>query len=153
MVDLPEDISYLVFRPNFKKDATEMSLDGQTLGILMELDGKKEISVVRRALNMDMGTMRAALSRMLELGLVEIVDKSVPPEFVVFLTKELSKAAGPIAEVLLEDVAIEIGINVSSIPQHRVAELVDALSRYIPSDERKAAFTHSMLNRLKQLKS
>ena len=151
MENLNGDVSRMVFKTVSRDDLGEFSLDGQMLKVIVELDGQKDLAGVARKLNMDIGTLRNVVSRLLELGLIEIREDALPvldSEFLDFLKKRLYEATGPIAEALLEDVADELGTAVEEIPYYRAAELVDYISLEIPDEGKKLAFKQAMLQKL-----
>ena len=154
MAKLTGDISNMVFRAVSRDDLGEFSLDGQMLRVVVELDGKKDLAGVARSLNMDLGTMRGVVSRLLELQLVEKAEDALPilnGELFEYLTAQLYSATGPIAEALLEDVAAEMGTLVEKIPYYRAAEFVDYLSREIPDEEKRLSFKQAMIQKMKQM--
>ncbi|MFP4036059.1 MAG: hypothetical protein ACLFUE_00920 [Desulfobacteraceae bacterium] len=147
-----DDLSALVFKRVPVKNLGKFSLDGEMLGVLMEVDGKKTAGSIARALGMDMGPLRRALAGLMELGLVEAGEDSLPvvdDEFLDYLKKRLSLAVGPIAEVLIEDAAADLGYDPEKFPKHRAAELVELLSRQIRREDRKAAFKQGMVEMIR----
>jgi predicted transcriptional regulator len=156
MEQLTGDISNMVFGPVSRDDIGEFSLDGQTLKVLVEMDGRTHVAGLARKLNMDLPTIRTVISKLIELGLAEKREGAMPildEEFLDFLKTHLAQATGPIAEVLLEDVAAEMGMDIKKFPYHRAAELVDYLSREIPDEEKKLPFKQVMLQKLRESES
>ena len=134
-------------------DIGEFSLDGKMLAVLVEMDGQTHVAGLARRLNMDLANIRSVISKLIRLGLVERKEGAMPTlggEFLAFLTAQLSKATGPIAEALLEDVAAEMGMDIKKMPYHRAAELVDYLSREIPDEDKKLSFKQVMLEKLRE---
>ena len=146
----------MVFRPVSRGNMGEFSLDGHMLTVLLKLDGLRDIATVARALNINLRTMRSIISKLLELQLVERGEEAIPvlgKDFFDFITAQLSLAIGPIAEMLLEDVVDEMGLDMKKMPIHRAAELVDYLSREIPDQEKRLAFQQAILQRLRKIES
>lgn len=147
------DISALVFRRVPKKDMAEFSLTGQMLTLLMCFDGKKDMRSIARTTEMDIGTMRTVISKLLALDLIAPVEGAVSmlnADFLSYLKEQLSLATGPIAEVLIEDAVQDLGVNPASIPRYRAAELTDILSRLIPREEKKIEFQQAMIKKIKE---
>ncbi len=150
---LSGNILSLVFKRIAREDIGEFSLDNNMLRVLMELDGKKNLSEVAKKTNVDMGTMRKTMSKLLQLNLVEPVEVTVPmldEDFFDYLQVQLSLAIGPIAEVIIEDALIDLGHQRTQFPSHRAAELVGLLAREIQREERMDTFKQNMVNKIKE---
>jgi len=74
-------------------------------------------------------------------------------DFFTVLSNELSRAMGPIADVVIEDEINDMGEDPSKFPAHRAAELVDQLARQIIREERKVAFQQSMVKKLREIET
>ena len=147
------EIAAAVFKPVLNGDIGEFSLDGQMLKLLLVLDGKKDVASVAHQLQIKIGTARDVINKLLELQLVERVESAeslLDEEFFEFLQAQLSLATGPIAEVMIEDVLHELGMEPTKAPKRRAAEIVDALSRQIPRDENRRAFQQVMVTRIRE---
>ena len=153
---LSGDISIMVLRREIKTDPGDISLDGQTLKVLAELDGMKNLGLVARTLGMDMIELKVAVSKLIEFQLIRPVEGSVSMlgrEFFDFLRNQLSIITGPIAQVMLEDAVYEIGCEEEKIPKNRVAELIELLSRQIPDETQRTAFIQMTMERIKGVES
>jgi hypothetical protein len=153
---LAGDISKLVLKRTVRADLGEVSLDSEMLQVLMELDGTNNLGQVARSLNMNMKNLRIILNKLYKLHLCEPAKDAVPTlgrDFFNYLSAELSRAMGPIADVVIEDEISEMGENQSKFPAHRAAELVDMLARQILREERKVAFQQAMVKKLREIKT
>lgn len=156
MQALAGDISKLVLKRTVRADLGEVSLDSEMLQVLMELDGTKNLGQVARSLNMNMKNLRVILTKLYKLHLCETAKDSIPSlgrDFFNYLSSELSRAMGPIADVVIEDEISEMGENQAKFPAHRAAELVDMLARQILREERKVAFQQAMVKMLREIKT
>jgi hypothetical protein len=156
MVDFSGDISRLVLRRKVSADLGEVSLDSEMLQVLMELDGSKNLAQVAKSLNMNMKHLREVLNKLQKLRLIEIARDAMPilpREFMSDLSRELSRAMGPIADVVIEDEISDMGEDPAQFPAHRAAELVDLLARQIIREERKVMFQQAMVKRLRQIEA
>ncbi len=147
------DITSMVFKRSVRQNIGEVSLDSQMLGVLMELDGQKNLGIIAQKLNLSLPAIRDVVSRLSKLGLIESQAVSVPTidkEFFDFLTAQLSLAIGPIAEVIIEDAVADLGYDFSEVPCHQAAELVDLLSREIQREDKKNAFKMNMVNKIRE---
>ncbi len=147
------EISFMVFRRVTRDDAGEFSLDGQMLSVLMELDGKKNVAVVAKNAGLSMGIISRAVSKLLELNLIEPVEEAISrldEDFFDYLKSQLALAIGPIAEVIIEDVVADLGHSLSQFPSYRAAELIDLISREIQRGEKRNSFKQNMLNKIRE---
>ena len=143
------DISSMIYKRKVRDDLGDFSLDGQTLLILMELDGKATLGHLAGKTGMSMGSIRELIGNLLKIGLIEKVEKEVIPvgnEFFRNLLDELALAIGPIASVLIEDEVQDLGYDVNSFPSFLVTELVDRLAGEIRREEKKTIFIKNMVN-------
>lgn len=147
------DISLMVFRQAVKNHLKDVSLDSRLLKVFLGLDGKKDLDTVAHSTGLNMGDMREAITRLLELELIESVvpaESFADDEFIRYLSSQFSKAIGPIAAVLIEDEVANMGCSLTRIPTSRVAELVGQLSREIRRKEKKDGFKLDMVNKMKE---
>lgn len=132
------DISTMVFKTEIKSESSSVSLDINTLRVLTKLDGKQQLALIAQKLGMNMTTIRAAISRLIELKLVQTVEENIPmldSNFFDFLTDWLSLTIGPIAQIMVDDAVREIGHGAPQIPKSRGAELIELLARQISQKE------------------
>jgi transposase-like protein len=147
------DITTMVFGRVSHQDLGEFSLDGRMLNVLMELDGQKNVAAVAKKTGLSHKEIRDVLSRLVEHNLAEPIEEAMTvadQEFLDFLTRQLGQAIGPIAEVLIEDAATELGYSLDKFPGHRVAELVDLLAKEIQKEDKRNEFKQNMLKMIKE---
>ena len=148
------DISKLILKRTVRADMGEVSLDSRMLHVLMELDGRKTLGQISQSLDMNMKTLRETVNQIYQMRLCETSLDSMPvldQQFLNDLSAELSKAMGPIADVVIEDEIADMGEKQERFPAHRAAELVDVLARQILREERKVAFQQSMVKKLREI--
>ena len=146
------DISTLVFKRVMKENAGEITFDPKMLVVFMELDGKKSLAAVAKNTGQKMSTLREAVTKLLRLNLIEPVHSGlsfVDGDFVDRLKKELSLVVGPLAEIVIEDAAADLGHDLSRFPTQRAAELVDLIGREIKREEKRVVFLRNMVNIIK----
>lgn len=147
------DISALVFRRVVREDTAEYSFDAQMLTLFMELDGKKSLAMISRATGLKLSALRQAASKLLRLKLIEQAAEAiaaVDADFMETLKRELSLAIGPLAQILIEDAANDLGQSVTRFPARRSPELVESLSREIQREDKRAAFKQAMVRKIKE---
>jgi hypothetical protein len=149
------DISTFVFKRVVRDDLGDFSLDSRMLNVFMELDGKSRLETVAQKTGLNMGTMREVITRLLQLQLIEKVEKQIhflDKDFIEYLLMQFSIAVGPIAEVLIEDEVQRLGYDLSRFPAPRVAELIDRLCQDIRRAEKQSAFKKNMINMIRKKK-
>jgi hypothetical protein len=148
---LAGDISPLVFHLSVKNEPGELNLDRQMLAVIGELDGRKSVGTITKNLGIDLDRMKEILAKLLTLKLIVPVSESMPimkEDFFVYLTDELSRATGPMAEVLIDEAVSSLGYNLSNFPKHRAQELMDLLASKIFREEKKVAFKQNIYKKL-----
>ena len=119
----------------------------------MQLNGEETLGKLAEKAGMNLGSLRSLISNLLQLGLIEEVQKDIDMldgDFLRYLINQLSLATGPIASVLIEDEIHELGYEVDQFPGHRVNELVNRLSKEIRREEKKSIFIQNMVNKIQQ---
>jgi hypothetical protein len=147
------DISTLVFKPVVRDDLGNFSLDGHMLSVLMALNGKSTLGQVAQQAGLNMATMRDATSKLLDLKLIESVERVervLDQEFMSFLISELSIAIGPLGEVIVEDGLEDLGFTAKNFPAHRAAELINLLAQEIQRDEKRTEFKQNMVKKIRE---
>jgi DNA-binding transcriptional ArsR family regulator len=150
---LSGDFSRMVFKRIITGGLGEYSLDGQMLSILVEVDGVKPIGQIAENTGLPLDAVRRVISKLLQLKIVESVQRQVDvldSAFLDVLDRELALAIGPIAEVVIEDAIADLGQEMDSFPAEQTAELIDYISQEIQREDRKTAFRQNMLQEMKQ---
>ena len=138
----------LYFRKVMRKDSEEISLDADMIRLLIAIDESKSLYQIAEEVDMETTTLKKTLSKLLEQGLIEPVKKNIAyldRFFLEALRINLSKAIGPMAEILVEDVVAEMDLNISEIPVNQAAELINNLSLEIPDEKNRIDFKKFML--------
>ena len=141
------------FRKVTRLDSSEICLDADMIRVLIAIDESKDIATVAREVSMDAATIKATISKLLELNLIEPVkDKGafLDEAFLQALKTQLSRAVGPMAEILIEDVAADMNFSTREIPQQQAAEFIGSLAMEIPDEESSVQFKKAMLELIKK---
>ncbi len=149
------DLSALVFKRVPADNLGEFSLDGRMLSVLMEVDGRQSVGVIAKKMGMTLGAIRPVVSSLLQLKLIETGEDSLSvldAEFLDTLKGRFALAVGPIAEVLIEDAAEDLGYTLNRFPSHRAAELVDLLARQIRREDKMNEFKQHMVGMIRDKK-
>jgi hypothetical protein len=121
----------------------------------MAIDEKKPILQVAKEINMDPTLFREALLRLYKLKLIEEVKSEVvyvEKTFLTTLRYSLSALIGPLAEIVMEEIAKEMNFQLTKIPKSRVADFVYLIAKEIPGDKEKVEFKKRMLQEIHSMK-
>ena len=147
--------SDIFYRKVIRKDNDKVLLDADMIRLLIVIDENKSLYQLAEEVDMGNAAFKEALSKLIDQGLIEPVKKDIPVldnTFLEILRVNLSKAIGPMAEILIEDLMADLKLNPSAIPVNAAAELIAQLSLEIPSDENQMNFKKSMLEVLNKIK-
>ena len=148
--------SDIYYRKVIRADNDKVSLDADMIRLLIAIDESKSLYQIADEMDMDNSTFRQALSRLLDQGLIEPVQKDIPvldESFLESLRINLSKAIGPMAEILIADVTEEMELDPARIPVNQAAEMITHLSLEVPDEENQIQFKRSMITILNTIRS
>ncbi len=146
-------VAGLVFKQVIRGDLGKLSLDGQMLSVLMNLDGKKTLGQVAEELGLNLATIRPIVAKLIKFKLLERVElaiNAVDQEFISFIISQLSVAIGPLGGIVVEDGLEDLGFTKKNFPTHRTAELINLLSQEIQREDKRIQFKQVMLKKIKE---
>lgn len=153
MSDLSGNISKIIFRRTVAGLKGSVSVNGKMLEMLMAIDGRTNLGEVSRKTNMRLSEMRPLVSKLLDYDLIEKVhgrSEMIDPSFFGFMAGHLSKFAGPIAQMMVEDAVTEIGGEKMKVPLDSAAELIETVGQQVPDENERIEFIRSMLKKLEE---
>jgi hypothetical protein len=148
--------SDIYYRKVIRTDNDKVSLDADMIRLLIAINESKSLYQIADEVDMDNSSFRQALSRLLDQGLIEPVQKDIPvldESFLESLRINLSKAIGPMAEILIADVTEEMELDPDRIPVNQAAEMITHLSLEVPDEENQIQFKRSMITILNTIRS
>ena len=148
--------SDVYYRKVIRKDNDAVSLDADMIRLLIAIDENKNLYQIAEEVDMGAPALKKTLSKLLDQGLIEPVQKDIPvldQSFIQTLRIHLSRAIGPMAEILIEDIAEEMDVDPRSIPVSQAAELIAHLSLEVPDEENRMQFKKSMLAILNKIRT
>jgi hypothetical protein len=144
------------YRKVIRRDDAEVSLDADMIRVLIAIDEKKSLYRIAEEVDMETAVFKKTLAKLLQQGLIESVQRDIPvldETFLEALRINLSKAIGPMAEILIEEGSSEMELNASAIPVHQAAELITHLSLEVPDEDDRMRFKKSMMAILNKIRS
>ena len=112
-------LSDAFYRKVIRRDNDKVLLDADMIRLLIAIDEKKSLYQISEEVDMDKTAFKGAISRLSEQGLIEPVKKNIvvlDNTFLKSLRINLSGAIGPMAEILIEELAADMELNPSEIP-------------------------------------
>jgi len=143
----------MFFRKAVPADSNEIRLNADMIRLLMIIDENKDLLQISNEVGMDISMLNQILSKLLELKLIEPVEKRnrfLSKKFLEDLRLNLSQAIGPMAQILIEDTVAEMELKMSEIPGHQVAELISNIAREVPEENNQIEFKKTMIEIMKK---
>lgn len=143
------------------RPTAEVQLRAEDWSVLTQLDGEKTVMEIAEASQLNELFTSKIICRLSELGLIElsaiqmaeaapaldVVDES----FLAQVESDLMQAIGPMAAIVVDDCAEQMGHTRGELPKDAVPELVERLANEIPDPARRTKFQEAMLDRMKDL--
>jgi len=143
------------------RPSADVQLRAEDWSVLTQLDGEKTILEIADASQLNELFTSKIICRLYELGLIELVAvqvaeatpvvDAIDESFLRQVEADLMQAIGPMASIVVDDCAEQMGHGRSSIPKEAVPELVERLANEIADANRRNRFQESMLERMKDL--
>lgn len=143
------------YRKRIGKELQPVSLNADMIRLLLVIDEGKSIYQLSAEAEMDAVTFNRALAGLLAQGLIEPVRREVPPlepSFLNVMRSQLAFIVGPMAEILMEEVLVEMGLDASRIPVEQAAEIINRIALEIPDDAGRIRFKKAMIPILNNVK-
>ncbi len=148
-----QEIGSLIFKPTIQPNLGKLALDGMSLSLLMQFDGKKTLDQVARQVAQTPSAIRPVVAKLLKAKLIQplnTTEKTVDQEFMGYLVSRLSIAIGPLGRIVVEDGLEILGYTGATLPVRQAAELINLLSREIPREEKRIQFQQDMLQKIRE---
>jgi len=143
------------FRKKMGKDPQPVSLDADMIRLLLVIDEHKSLYQIAAEVEMDAATFKKTFQRLLEQGLIETAPKKAPhldKTFLHTVRLNLSRAIGPMAQIVLEDTVAEMHLDPSGIPVDQAADLINHLALEIPDEGTRIQFKKAMIPIINKMK-
>jgi hypothetical protein len=128
-----------------------MDLDDATGKVFAAIDGHTPLPVVAESAAVGIPVLWRAIAKLARLGLIEEAGGStgtMGKPFADKLHQELTKAVGPMSNILIQRVTKLTNISWPHIPPERARELIYRIVAQIPDDSLKEKFQVTMLKEL-----
>ena len=142
-----QKLSEMTFKQSENVNISDLSLSVKMLNIFWAMDGTRDFKTVAREDAYDLEELAANVQTLMGMGLLEanqVMPGFVDKQTLDILTQNLSRAIGPVADILVEDAISDLGFSLSSLPNHKLEQLVDHLAREIGDVESSERFKSSI---------
>ncbi|MFZ0242408.1 MAG: hypothetical protein WAL90_12245 [Desulfobacterales bacterium] len=141
------------YRKVTRLDGKAVSLDADMIRLLFAIDESKDLGQIGRELGLAPEILSGTLAKLSAVKLIEPVRKDIPclgNNFLEGLKLNLSRSVGPMAQILIEDVLLDMKLSPEAIPKNQAAELIGALAMEIPDEDGRIQFKKAMLELMKK---
>lgn len=152
------NLAQVVFRMSTGELAGEVNLKPEAWRVLTQINGVRSVAEIAKNLNMDETATMAIADALFKAKILEIAPGSALPssdsvdaEFFAEATRELAKAMGPLASIVIEDEIVALGEKMDDFPRDKLADLVERVSEVIKDNSKRVNFQRSMLEAIRKL--
>jgi hypothetical protein len=140
-------LTEMTFKRSENVNISDLSLDYKLMNIYWAMDGSRNFKAVAREDGYDLEELAEGVQNLMKIGALEstqAIEGNVAKETIDMLTKHLSQAIGPMADILVEDTIADLGHSLSSFPKHKLGQLVNQLALEIGDEDKSQSFRTSM---------
>ncbi|MBC8183540.1 DUF4388 domain-containing protein [candidate division KSB1 bacterium] len=147
----------IVFLLSKKSSVSAINLKPEEWKILAQINGNRSVKEIVAETGKDELEVAKVIFQLHSVGLLEKAEKadksasvSVDESFFSEIEKELSKAIGPMASIIIDEAIEDIGQTRNAFPNDKIADLVERVSGEIENEDDKLKFTQIMIESLKK---
>jgi len=144
------------FRKTNLASTDEITFNSDMLKLLMAIDEDKTIRQIAGEVELSPSAFKESLMKLVKLKLIEQVQVApagsyVGEAFMARLREVLVSLTGPLGEVLIEETAEQMSLEVNKIPRARIGDFVYNIANQMPGEKQKNEFSTTMLEEIKLL--
>lgn len=144
------------FRKTNLASTNEITFDSDMLKLLMAIDEDKSIRQIAGEVDLSPSAFKESLMKLVKLKLIEQVQVApagsyVGEAFMARLREVLVSLTGPLGEVLIEETAEQMNLEINKIPRAQIGDFVYNIANQMPGDKQKNEFSTTMLEEIKLL--
>ena len=145
------NMNTILYRKSSHGRNTTVDLDGITGRVFSAIDGNNPLSVVAELAGVSIPVLWQTIAKLKKRGLIEEGAGSsdfIGIEFANRVHRELTKAVGPMSNVLIQNVVQLMKFSWPRVPAVHAREFIYRLLVHIPNEETRDAFKITMLKEL-----
>ncbi len=152
------NLSQVIFKISSGDIASEINLKPEAWRILTQINGARSVAEIAQNIGMDEATAVNVADGLFKAHILEVAPGSVSPaaesvdaSFFDAVTKELARAMGPLASIIVEDEIAALGESMDRFPRDRLADLIERVSESIKDSNKRVNFQRVMLDAIRKL--
>jgi hypothetical protein len=156
-MDAPNQSAQVVFKLSSSELKSEINLKPEAWRVLTQVNGVRSITEIAQNLGMDVAATIGIADSLFQAhiletapGSVSLPSPSVGSAFFDEISRELARAMGPLASIIIEDEIAALGEKRESFPRDRLADLVEHVSTAIKDNNRRLNFQRVMLEAIRK---
>ncbi len=156
-MDAPNQSAQVIFRLSSSELNGEVNLKPDAWRVLTQVNGVRSLAEIAQNLGMHEATVIGIADTLFKARILEAAPGSAPPPspsvnsaFFDEIARELARAMGPLASIIVEDEIAALGEKRESFPRDRLADLVERVSAAIKDDHRRLNFQRVMLEAIRK---
>lgn len=139
----------MIYHISTQVNYTDQQLSSLEWLVLQQLDGVKNILEVSRGLGVEIKKMMFTFYCLMEKNLIKLVESAdeeyMEVEHIENMETELTKIVGPVAQIIIDDILLEMNMARSTIKRNMVFTFVEAVSNEITDESKQLEFQEIML--------
>ncbi len=143
------------FRKRKIKPNADFKFESSNLLIVyMAIDEEKNINKILQETKLEKSVFIECLKQLLKLNLIERVKENIEVVEVSFINRIreiLIDETGPMGEILMEEAAKEMNIELNKIPKDQLVDFVYQVTSYIPHGKEALEFKKIMIKEMKKI--
>jgi hypothetical protein len=151
-------LSQVAFRLSTGELNGEINLKPEAWRILSQVNGVRTLGEIAQTVGMDITAATNIAEVLLNAHILEVAPGSAAPlspkvdaTFFDEVTRELARAIGPLAGIIIEDEIAALGEKRESFPRDRFAELIERVSEQVHDPNKRVRFQRVMLDALRRV--
>ncbi len=150
--------SQVIFKLSNGDVAGEINLKPEAWRVLTQVNGERSVAEIAKSIGMDEPTVTQIADSLFKAGVLQVAggsvalpNASVDAAFFDQVTRELARAMGPLAEIIIDDEIDKLGEKRDAFPRERIPDLVAGVSEAIRDEGKRVKFQQVMLEAIRKL--
>jgi hypothetical protein len=151
-------LSQVIFKLSTGDMTEEINLKPEAWRVLTQINGTRSVAEIAKGVGMDEPVVTQIADFLFKAGVLEVAEGSVAPPrasvdsaFFDQVIRELARAMGPLAEVIIDDEIDKLGETRQRFPHDRIPDLVEGVSAAIRDEAKRLKFQQVMLEAIRKL--
>lgn len=148
----------IVYRLSSKAPPGEVNLKPEAWRVLTQVNGARSLAEIAQAIGMAPEAVNVIAGNLYQAGVLEVASGNVAPTrttvggaFFEQIGRELARAIGPLAQIILDEEMDKLGETRTEFPVDRIPDLVERVSEAIDDDTKRITFQQVMLEAIRKL--